>query len=597
MAVLNIITRLQNQASTEAKQLKKDIQGIDEQSTQATKSTKSLTESWGKFALGATAVLAVGKQVLDFQQENIRLAGIQEDAERQLAQTVESTGGAAGYTATELKRMASGFQEVTRFGDEATIQGQSLLLTFTNIGRDVFPQATETMLDMSQALGQDMKSSAIQLGKALNDPITGVTALQRVGVSFTESQKEQIKTLVENGRTMEAQKLILAELSREFGGSAQAAAETYTGQVEQLTNSWGDLREQMGYALRITEDQINGTKGLVETTTAYLSATNRLKAEVREGTITQEEYWRIQNQLIFTNKEATEVLEEYAKADIEAEQAALELNTRIHDTNKRFKDQAVLAAAARDEIIDWHQEAAEAAGVNQVLADKLAHVNNKLSDEETALIVAQDRVNALSEAAGNGAAQNAGYAQSLGVVAGDATTAGERVQSLSSRLAGLPSEINTRFDFQAFGIDTMEKAERLIKSIQGFQSGPGGSDPYGGQVPGESGGGSGGGDPYATPQGYGDSGGIPLPSSTGPGSGNQGIPTYQVGTNGWQTVPGPVGAPRPVILHGGERFNVQSLADSLSGQEAAPRITLINPQFYGIQNTDDFLAQMQDLAG
>ena len=81
MAVLNIIARLQNQASTEAKQLKKDIAGIDEQSTQATKSTKSLTESWGKFALGATAVLAVGKQVLDFQQENIRLAGIQEDAE------------------------------------------------------------------------------------------------------------------------------------------------------------------------------------------------------------------------------------------------------------------------------------------------------------------------------------------------------------------------------------------------------------------------------------------------------------------------------------------------------------------------------------
>jgi hypothetical protein len=65
------------------------------------------------------------------------------------------------------------------------------------------------MTDMSVALGQDMSSSAIQLGKALNDPIKGVSALQRVGVSFTASQKEQIKTLVQSGRTMDAQKLIL----------------------------------------------------------------------------------------------------------------------------------------------------------------------------------------------------------------------------------------------------------------------------------------------------------------------------------------------------------------------------------------------------
>jgi phage-related minor tail protein len=91
-------------------------------------------------------------------------------------------------------------------------------------GNNIFDQATGIITDMSVALGQDTSSSAIQLGKALNDPIKGVTALQRVGVSFTASQKEQITTLVESGKTLDAQKLILAELGKEFGGAAEAAA-------------------------------------------------------------------------------------------------------------------------------------------------------------------------------------------------------------------------------------------------------------------------------------------------------------------------------------------------------------------------------------
>jgi phage-related minor tail protein len=70
------------------------------------------------------------------------------------------------------------------------------------------------MTDMSVALGTDASGSAIQLGKALNDPIKGVAALQKVGVSFTESQKEQIKTLVETGDTLGAQKIILGNSTR-----------------------------------------------------------------------------------------------------------------------------------------------------------------------------------------------------------------------------------------------------------------------------------------------------------------------------------------------------------------------------------------------
>jgi hypothetical protein len=163
-------------------------------------------------------------------------------------QVIKSTGGAANLTAAQVGKLATAISNKTGVDDEAIQSGENLLLTFTNVrnevgrGNDIFSQATSTITDMSVALGQDTKSSAIQLGKALNDPIKGVTALQRVGVSFTKSQKDQIATLVKSGDTLGAQKLILHELGREFGGTA-AAASTST---DKLKVSLGNIAESIG---------------------------------------------------------------------------------------------------------------------------------------------------------------------------------------------------------------------------------------------------------------------------------------------------------------------------------------------------------------
>lgn len=186
--------------------------------------------------------------------EFIKLANEQERVEAQLAQTLKSTGSAAGFTATEIIKQAAALQKLTTFGDEAIIGAQNLLLTFTQIKDDVFPKATEIVLDMSQAMGQDLKSSAILVGKALNDPILGVSALSRVGITFTKQQKEQIKVLVKTGKVMEAQKLILKELNTQFGGSAAAAAKTFGGQMKQLGNEIGDAKEKMGKMITESAD-------------------------------------------------------------------------------------------------------------------------------------------------------------------------------------------------------------------------------------------------------------------------------------------------------------------------------------------------------
>lgn len=167
------------------------------------------------------------------------------------AAVIKSTGGAAGVSAGQIGDLATSISNKIGVDDEAIQSNENLLLTFTNIrnevgkGNDIFDQAAQTVQDMSAALGQDGKSSAIQLGKALNDPIKGITALSRVGVSFTKQQKDQIKALVESGDTLGAQKVILKELGREFGGAAVAA----TDPMQKLDVVIGNLKERVGLAL------------------------------------------------------------------------------------------------------------------------------------------------------------------------------------------------------------------------------------------------------------------------------------------------------------------------------------------------------------
>ncbi len=217
------------------KDFQKKLKGVEA-------STKELQTALSNIATKATIAFAgLGATITGL----ISTYRTQEQAEKKLETVLRSTGEAAGLTAQELKDMASGLQSVTTFGDEAIIEAQSLLLTFTKVGKDVFPQATESILNMSAALGTDLKSQALQVGKALNDPIAGVTALTRAGVSLTEQQKEQIKVFQESGDIAKAQSLILNELQVQFGGQAKAAAEG-TGRFIQLSNTLGDMAEVIG---------------------------------------------------------------------------------------------------------------------------------------------------------------------------------------------------------------------------------------------------------------------------------------------------------------------------------------------------------------
>lgn len=260
----------------DGKQAIREVRRVSGETQKESKETEKRTSRMhGVMAKGSAAAAAgfaaaglAVKKLGDFVGDSIGLFKEQARQEAQLNSVLESTGHAAGVSAEQVKRMASELQGVTNFGDEATLSAANLLLTFKNIGSDVFPSALEATLDMSQALGQDLKSSSIQLGKALNDPITGVSALQRVGVSFTESQKATIERMVEMGDTAGAQALILAELESQFGGAAAAAREA-DGGTQALANAWGDFQEQVGKralakAVPIVEGLTEGIVGLID---------------------------------------------------------------------------------------------------------------------------------------------------------------------------------------------------------------------------------------------------------------------------------------------------------------------------------------------
>ncbi len=132
------------------------------------------------------------------------------------------------------------------------------MLTFTNVTGDTFDRAQKAVLDVTtrlhgaKASGESLRGTSIMLGKALNDPIGGMTALSRAGIQFSDEQATVIKSLAKTGRMAEAQSLLLAELERQYGGSAEAAAKVGMGAWKQFMNRIGDIQESFGPFLNKT---------------------------------------------------------------------------------------------------------------------------------------------------------------------------------------------------------------------------------------------------------------------------------------------------------------------------------------------------------
>jgi len=197
--------------------------------------------------VGAGLTLGVTTPLLALGAIAVKNFDVQAKAVAQVEQGLISTGNAVGYNTDQLKKMASALQENTLFGDENILKNVTAqLLTFTNVTGREFERTQQAALDLATRLDGDLKGATIQLGKALNDPVLGLSALSKSGIQFSKDQKILIKSLVEMGKTAEAQTLILDELEKQYGGSAAAAARAGLGPFTQLKNIIGDITEDFG---------------------------------------------------------------------------------------------------------------------------------------------------------------------------------------------------------------------------------------------------------------------------------------------------------------------------------------------------------------
>ena len=226
----------------------------------STKWTSSLTKSqkglknWAKanktqfLAIGAVAT-ATFAAITFAIKKSVDAMAEQEVANAKLMASMKSTGVFTQELYNDYQDLANELQTVTTFSNDLTVAAIGIATTFTKISKDIMPEAIEAAMDMSTVFGSDLKQSMLTLGIALNVPITGIGRLSRIGVIFTEQQKEMIKSLAEAGNVMAAQKIILAELQVEVGGAARAVGETFAGQVAQLQNRFGDITKVIGKAV------------------------------------------------------------------------------------------------------------------------------------------------------------------------------------------------------------------------------------------------------------------------------------------------------------------------------------------------------------
>lgn len=256
-----LVVALEAQSAKYQAELDKANKRLTRFESDQNKSLRRIDAGFRKFGQGLGNVLGTVlagftiKGVIDATREA-------EEALALLDNAVVATGGSAGRTTSQLAQMAGELMNVSTFTDETIMGAQQLLLRFQSIQGVRFDRALQSALDVATVLRMDLASAATLVGKALEDPLKGMTQLERRGITFSKEQEKVIKALVDTGRTADAQTILLQRLEERFGGAAEAASNTFGGALTRLKNTAGELLEVKGGLPGLT-DSINDLSDLL----------------------------------------------------------------------------------------------------------------------------------------------------------------------------------------------------------------------------------------------------------------------------------------------------------------------------------------------
>src|SRR6266550_2789358 len=164
-------------------------------------------------ALGKSLTTKITLPLLAIGALSVKEFGAQEDAIAKVNAVLQATGGVSGATTQSLTALAASLQESTRFTDTQVIASAGLLATFQQVrnevgkGNDIFDRTIKVSADLAAVMGGDLSEATLQLGRALEDPATGLMLLRRAGVQFSDGEQAQIKVLIQHGQVLDAQRL------------------------------------------------------------------------------------------------------------------------------------------------------------------------------------------------------------------------------------------------------------------------------------------------------------------------------------------------------------------------------------------------------
>lgn len=225
-------------AKVETKEVAEDFEFMGERMGETFKNLKGLLLT----GLGITALFE-GWEFIEKSKEAFE--GL-EKAVTRVDTVLASTKFAAGFSSQQIQNQAKELSKVIVNKRDEILDAQGMLLSFHDIKGPKFTETMKSVADFATFYKEDMTQAAMQVGKAINDPLKGMTRLQRMGVEFSAEQKEQIKNYIKQGELAKAQEIILKELRTEFGGQAQAFALTDAGKIQVAAKQWEELQFAIG---------------------------------------------------------------------------------------------------------------------------------------------------------------------------------------------------------------------------------------------------------------------------------------------------------------------------------------------------------------
>mgnify|MGYP001755858146 FL=1 len=184
---------------------------------------------------------------VQFVTDTISLQNVQNEAETKLGAVMQQRMGASPAEIQSIKTLTAVQQGLGVVGDEVQLSGAQQLATFLNTS-DALGTLIPAMNNLAvQQNGVNVTAQdAINIGNMMGKVMQGqVGALTRVGVTFTEAQEQVLKYGNEQERAATLAQVITDNVSN----MNAIMASTPQGQIQQMANTWGDIKETVGAKL------------------------------------------------------------------------------------------------------------------------------------------------------------------------------------------------------------------------------------------------------------------------------------------------------------------------------------------------------------